>query len=113
MADKIKNPIMIACTVIVTVIAVSGVLYACGAIAGQVDDNKESVKVGASERKELRSEIVELKIFKERQLALGENTLKTLTSLDTTLKAIQAVQTKQATVQAINSTKLDTLTKDE
>lgn len=110
--DKHKNIITIACAVIMTTIAVSGILYACGSIAGQVEDNKEGVKQGVSERKEIASDVVELKLSKERQQATAENTLKTLSALHSTMSVMQETQAKQATIQAVNSEKLKTLTKD-
>lgn len=112
MADKTRNVVAVACTVIVTVIAVGGVLLSCGAVTGDIKENKDDIVVLQAADKEKGEHIVNLQMNYVKQQATADNTLNVLTSLNTKMESFQKVQSEQATIQAVNSVKLESLTKD-
>ena len=112
MADKNRNPVTIGCTLIVTVIAIGGIFMACGAVTSDIKDNKDHIGILEANDDDQDMEIVNLRINAEKQQATADSTLNVLTSINTKLESVQQIQSKQATVQAVNSEKLKTLTKD-
>jgi septal ring factor EnvC (AmiA/AmiB activator) len=63
MANGTKNFVVVACTIVMTVVCVGGVLLACGAVMDDVKDNKEGIK-------EVRKDV---KLVSEAVSALKDN----------------------------------------
>jgi hypothetical protein len=57
MAEKAKNLVILACTVIVTVISAGGILLACGAITSDVKGNADDIRENRGWIKENRTAI--------------------------------------------------------
>ena len=112
MEGKGKNIVVVMCSVIMTIIAVGGILYACGAVTGDVQENKDDIVNLQKSDKEQGAEIVNLRIAAERQQSTADSTLKVLTAIHGEIGVIRKEQSSQATIQAVNSTKLESLTKD-
>lgn len=112
MATKGKNIIVIMCSVILTTIAVGGILYACGAVTSDITRNTEDIsklddKTEANEKSIHRVEL-DAKDIK----ALAATAAAASISSNQKFEAIQIQLAEHGKIQAINSTKLETLTKD-
>ena len=112
MPTKTRNLVVIACTVIMTVIAVGGIIYACGAVTGDIQENKEDI--AKVELKAVANEhaIHEVELTAKDIKALAATAANASIAADRKFEVIQKRLTEQATIQAVNSTKLESLTKD-
>jgi hypothetical protein len=112
MPDKTKNIITVACTVIGTFIAIGSILYACGSVVGEINDNKDDISTLQQNDSRQDTDIVNLRIGAEKQQSTADSTLSVLTGIHEEMKAIRTEQTTMKSVQAVNSEKLKQLTKD-
>ena len=75
------------------------------------DVKAESKKI-AFDVEEVEDDVVDLKLQYKDIENLSTQTVNVLQSINTKLDSVQKTQTEQAIVQAVNSVKLKTLTKD-
>lgn len=102
-----------------TFLILAGVVFAGGGWSQLTKSNSAGIKVNASDIK-AHEDKVDKVIEDVHQIELDAKDIKNVAvkaaeaylSIDTKLDAIQTEQTKQAMVQAVNSEKLKTLTKD-
>jgi hypothetical protein len=106
-SNVLKNIIIVACTLVVTTIAIGSILLACGSVVGDIDRHERDItKLDATV--ELHGkEIVQGKLNDQAQAALTTNTLNVLTSVNTKLATIIQVQGSQATDIALMKQKLE------
>lgn len=112
MPEKGKNVIVIMCSVVMTVIAVGGILYACGAVTGNIDRNTEQI-VKLDEKAEANEKAIHRVQLDAKDIkALAATAAQASISADKRFESIQVQLTEQGKIQAVNSTKLESLTKD-
>ena len=95
-----------------TLIILAGIIFAGGGYVMKINANTkdiDKVEVKADDNSE---EIVDLKLQYKDIENLSSQTVGVLTEINNKLTSVQKTQTEQAVIQAVNSEKLKTLTKD-
>lgn len=88
------------------------IVFACGGWAVTVRRNATDIVILQTDVKEVEGDVHKLELADKDISNIAQNTLKTLTQVNASLESIKNLQIKQATIQAVNSEKLKTLTKD-
>ena len=88
------------------------IIFACGGYAIKVTDNTAKIKEEADINKVQTGQIHSLQLADKDIKNIAEKSLDTMVLMNSKLETIQTTQAKQATIQAVNSEKLKTLTKD-
>lgn len=100
-SNLFKNLIVICSSLILTVIAIGGIVLACGSIVGDVDNNKR-VNIKQDATLEIHGrEIVQGKLNDQKQAQTATNTLNVLTTLSSQIGTIVKTQNTLTTNVAL------------
>jgi hypothetical protein len=89
------------------------IIFGTGGWAVTVRDNTADISILQEDTRIIKDDIHELQLSDFRIANLTQNTSMTMEQVLSELVAIRKEQAKQATIQAINSEKLKTLTRNE
>ncbi len=95
-----------------TVITVVTLVFVCGVTYKTIDHNTEDISTNTKDVKAVREDVHRIELDAKDIKAVAVRAAEAMTSIDGKLTSIQSEQAKQATIQAVNSEKLKTLTKD-
>ena len=93
-------------TTIVTLVFVCGITYST------IGRNTDDIVILEKDVKVVQEDVHKLELQDKDIANMAKQTLDYMIKLDTNVDAIRTEQQKQATIQAVNSEKLKTLTKD-
>lgn len=88
------------------------IVFAGGGYAMKVTDNSSRISKTEAVDDKQGDQIHALQLADKDIANIAEKSLETMGAINVKLEAIQGTQTKQAVIQAVNSEKLKTLTKD-
>ena len=88
------------------------IIFACGGYAMKIVGNSTAIAKVESEVEVVEDDIVDLKLQYKDIENLSAGTFNTLKEINSKLESVQTTQSAQATIQAVNSVKLEQLTKD-
>lgn len=116
MAEKIKNAGMIIAVIAGITLPTLAIAWAGGGRLARVEVVAEEAKKGVSlhtkEIKALIETMHAIQLNHKDTQALAAQSVKYMNKIDDKLSAIESRLSAQASIQAVNSTKLETLTKD-
>ena len=112
MPTQTKNIAVIICSLIVAALAVGSVLFACGAVTGDVEDNHDKIEVGRAERKEIGKAVVSLQLQYKDLESLARSSGQSFQLIQGSLSTIQSDQQTMKTDMAVMKVKVNTLTKE-
>lgn len=94
----------------ITVLAIV-IIFSCGGYAIQVNNNTKGIGSLETEVGELKEDVHVLELSDKDIANLAQKSVDFMVKIDSSLTFIRDEQTKQATMLAVNSIKLETLTK--
>ena len=89
-----------------------GLIFAGGILYNTIKSQGEDIKENRGEIKIVKTDVRRIELDAKDIKSVAIRAAEAMTSIDIKLTTIQMEQTKQATIQAVNSEKLKTLTKD-
>ena len=89
-----------------------GLVFAGGILYNTIKSQGEDIKENRGEIKVVKEDVRRIELDAKDIKSIAIRSAEAMTSIDVKLSCIQTEQTKQATIQAVNSEKLKTLTKD-
>lgn len=95
-----------------TFLVIGAIIFAGGGYAMIVKGNAESITKIERVDERQNDEIHALQLADKDIANIAEKSLEVMGSIDIKLQSIQTTQTQQAVINAVNSEKLKTLTKD-
>jgi threonyl-tRNA synthetase len=88
------------------------IVFASGGWVITVKSNTDNIIKNATKIEKVEDDIHKLELSDKDIANLSQKSVEFMTKIDSSLITIQQEQTKQALIQAVNSEKLKTLTKD-
>ena len=88
------------------------IVFACGGYAMKIIGNTTAIEKNIIDIEEVEENVIDLKLQYKDIENLTSGTLNVLTEINSKLDVVQRTQSTQAIIQAVNSEKLKTLTKD-
>ena len=88
------------------------IIFACGGYALKINSNYSDIVVLEKEVKGVQGDVHKLELADKDIAFMAQRSIELMTEINSSLESIKVIQSKQAVVQAVNSTKLQTLTKD-
>lgn len=88
------------------------IIFACGGWVYTVRDNTKDIGILQDDTKVLQRDVHKLELADKDIANMAQMSVDFMIKIDSTLDQIKTVQAAQRTIQAVNSEKLKTLTKD-
>ena len=95
-----------------TAVILAGIIFAGGGYAMKIISIDKDVIKNEVNIKNAEESIVKLQLRDKDLASMAEKSLTFMTQVNSKLETIQQTQSEQATIQAVNSEKLKTLTKE-